>query len=161
MPSSNRSSVNSRLPAPSGGRFAFTAAPRSAGRAPMRVLIVDDTQAARYSLRAFVESLGHEVAGEAADGLEAVELVGALRPDLVLMDFMMPRLDGLAATASITRDHAGMRVLAYTSVVDEDTRELFRRAGALGLVGKGDLPGLTSALERCARSVDRARTPGA
>ena len=109
-------------------------------RRPVRVLIVDDIPTARAALRALVESLGHVVVGEARDGAAAVDEVAAQRPDLVLMDYMMPRMDGLSATETITRAHGPVRVIAYTAVADEDTRELFRRAGAVELVGKGGHP---------------------
>ena len=71
-------------------------------RGKIKILIVDDHQVVRQGLRTFLE-LNKDilVLGEAADGQEAVEMTDRLRPDIVLMDLVMPRLDGIAATSQI------------------------------------------------------------
>jgi hypothetical protein len=74
--------------------------PDRAGTRPPRVLLVDDSPAMRRVLRGLLEDAGIPVVGEAVDGAHGVELTLALRPDVVLMDWRMPHLDGLAATAS-------------------------------------------------------------
>lgn len=73
---------------------------RSAARQDGRILVVDDNEDSRLALRALLESLGYEVY-EARDGQEAVSRTARLRPGLVLMDIMMPRMDGLEATRLI------------------------------------------------------------
>ena len=71
---------------------------------PIRVLVVDDHAVVREGLRAFLELQdGIEVAGEAADGVEAIDAAERLRPDVVLMDLVMPRLDGLGGDARAAR----------------------------------------------------------
>jgi two-component system, NarL family, response regulator LiaR len=79
----------------------------------IRVLIVDDHSVVRQGLRMFLSlDPDLEVAGEAADGAEAVRLARQLRPDVVLMDLLMPVMDGIAATAAIRRELPDTEVLA-------------------------------------------------
>ncbi|MBN1321215.1 MAG: response regulator transcription factor [Thermoleophilia bacterium] len=88
----------------------------------IRILIVDDHQIVRRGLRTFLEL--HEdmaVVGEASDGLMAVEMVRQTAPDVVLMDLMMPRLDGVSATRQIMEMDVRTRVIALTSFA-EDTQ---------------------------------------
>jgi DNA-binding NarL/FixJ family response regulator len=104
---------------------------------PIRVLVVDDQALFREALVALLAvQPGIEVVGEAADGREAVEAVGRLRPDVVLMDLRMPVLDGVGATRQLRADHPAVRVLALTTF-DGDA-EVFPalRAGAVGYLLK-------------------------
>ena len=105
----------------------------------IRVLIADDQPLVRAGLRVLLESaVDIEVAGEAANGQEALDAARATRPDVVLMDVRMPVLDGLEATRRIAADErlAGVRVLILTTFeVDEYVFEALR-AGASGFVAK-------------------------
>jgi two-component system, NarL family, response regulator LiaR len=88
---------------------------------PIRVLIVDDHQIVRRGLRTFLELHDDlEVVGEARDGLEGVRLVDELRPDVVLMDIVMPRLDGIEATRRIKELAASIGIIALTSFAGDD-----------------------------------------
>lgn len=81
----------------------------------MRVLIVDDHAMVRQSLaQALQGEPGIEIAGEASNGAVAVELAGRLRPDVVLMDVVMPQVDGIEATRRITRDYPEIRIIGLS-----------------------------------------------
>jgi len=87
----------------------------------IRVLIVDDHQVVRRGLRTFLDLNDDiEVIGEAQDGLEGVELAAELSPDVVLMDLVMPRLDGIEATRRIKERSAAVGVIALTSFAGDD-----------------------------------------
>jgi DNA-binding NarL/FixJ family response regulator len=105
----------------------------------IRVLLADDQPLVRAGLRVLLESAPDiEVAGEAANGQEALDAARATRPDVVLMDVRMPRMDGLEATRRIAGDErlAGVRVLILTTFeIDEYVFESLR-AGASGFVAK-------------------------
>ncbi len=87
----------------------------------IKVLIVDDHQVVRQGLRTFLEL--HEditVVGEAEDGVQAVTMVGQLKPDVVLMDLVMPRLSGIDATRQAKALDPGVKVIALTSFTEDD-----------------------------------------
>ena len=104
---------------------------------PIRILIADDHEVVRQGLRV---SLGVdaalEVVGEAADGAEAVRLARRLRPDVVLMDLLMPEMDGIAATELIRRELPDTEVVALTSVLEDASVVGAVRAGAIGYLLK-------------------------
>jgi DNA-binding NarL/FixJ family response regulator len=105
----------------------------------IRVLVADDQRLVRAGFRALLDSEDDiEVVAEAVDGHVAVEQARALRPDVVLMDIRMPRLDGLAATAAITGDPAlvGTRVVVLTTFELDEYVFGALRAGASGFLLK-------------------------
>lgn len=94
------------------------------GEVAVRVVIVDDQEPFRQAARMVVElSDGFDVAGEAASGEEAVELVRALDPDLVLMDVNLPGIDGLEATRQILAEAPRSRVVLVLSTYEADDYE--------------------------------------
>ena len=101
------------------------------------LLIVDDQDLIRDGLRAiFEEDPEIRVAGEADDGVDAVRLAALLRPQVVLMDLRMPRLDGIAATHRITRSGAPPYVLVLTTYDSDDNVLAALKAGASGYLLK-------------------------
>ena len=105
----------------------------------IRVVLADDQALIREGFRAILErSDDIEVVGEAADGMEAVELARRVRPDVIVMDVRMPRLDGIAATASVIADASlpGTRVLVVTTYELDATVFEALRAGASGFLLK-------------------------
>lgn len=103
----------------------------------IRVLLVDDQAMVRVGFRMIIETeVDLSVVGEAADGREAVDLVERARPDVVLMDVRMPRMDGLEATAIITARPEPPRVLMLTTFDAEDHVYTALRAGASGFLLK-------------------------
>lgn len=104
---------------------------------PTRVLIVDDHAIVREGLRALLDhSDSLEIVGEAADGTEALELAGRLRPDVVLMDLKMPGLPAADAIRAIRAQFPATQVLVLTSYAEDVQVEAVLRAGALGYVLK-------------------------
>ena len=100
------------------------------------VVLADDQQLVRDGLRLILELAGVTVVGEASDGAEAVELVLAHRPDVVLMDLRMPRMDGIEATRRIVAAGSSTRVLVLTTFEGEELTVSALRAGAAGYLLK-------------------------
>src|SRR6476620_8469767 len=104
---------------------------------PVRVLVVDDQTLFREALTTLLEAREEvEVVGTAADGAEALALVGTLRPDVVLMDLRMPVLDGVGATCRLRVEHPEIRVLVLTTFDGDDEVFPALRAGAVGYLLK-------------------------
>ena len=102
---------------------------------PIRLVIADDRPHARRALRALLATqAGFEVVGEASDGVEAIAIVERLRPDLVLLDVRMPRLDGVTATARIKARWPAVRVVAHSLAIERRAEAL--AAGADVFVSK-------------------------
>jgi NarL family two-component system response regulator LiaR len=107
----------------------------------IRVLVVDDHAVVRKGIRALLAEIeGIEVIGEAGDGQEAVAQVDALRPDVILMDLVMPGVDGIEATRQIAAGQAGPPILVLTSFAGDDMVFPAIRAGALGYLLKDSEP---------------------
>jgi len=103
----------------------------------IRILLVDDHSVVRRGLRSFLKYDPElEVVGEAADGAQALSLAQELKPDVVLMDLVMPVMDGIAATAAIRRALPETEVLALTSVLEDASVVGAVRAGAIGYLLK-------------------------
>ncbi|MCL4396169.1 MAG: response regulator transcription factor [Chloroflexi bacterium] len=108
---------------------------------PIRVLICDDHAIVRKGIRALLETKGDiQVIGEASDGAEAVSQAGALYPDVILMDLMMPQVDGIQATQEITAKQPKTHVLVLTSFAGDDKVFPAIKAGALGYLLKDSGP---------------------
>jgi NarL family two-component system response regulator LiaR len=113
--------------------------------APIRVLIADDHAILRKGIRALLSTEPDiEVVGEAGDGLETVSEAARLQPDVILMDLVMPRMDGIEATRRITAEQPGApgtpRVLVLTSFAADDKVFPAIKAGALGYILKDSGP---------------------
>jgi two-component system, NarL family, response regulator LiaR len=103
----------------------------------IRVLLVDDFAIVRQGLRTFVGlDPEFEVVGEAADGAEGLRLARRLRPDVVLMDLLMPEMDGVTATQLIRSELPEVEVVALTSVLEDSAVVGAVRAGAIGYLLK-------------------------
>ncbi|HYW23621.1 MAG TPA: response regulator transcription factor [Terriglobales bacterium] len=105
--------------------------------APIRVLVADDQTLVREGLVTLLGLIpGIEVAGVARDGEEAIDLAGRLRPDVVLMDLRMPRLDGVEATRRLAAAGPTPRVVVLTTYADDQSIFAALQAGALGYLTK-------------------------
>ena len=107
----------------------------------IRLIVADDQRLFRQSLRIALERESDlKVIGEAGDGQEAYELAKAARPDVVLMDVEMPKLDGIAATRVLTKALVGIKVLILSSYSDDDRVLHGVQAGAAGYIVKDATP---------------------
>lgn len=127
----------------------------------IRVLLADDQALVRTGLRLVLEGRdGIEVAGEAADGDEAVRLVRRLRPDIVLMDIRMPGMDGIEATRRIQADGGATRVLVLTTFDHDEYVFEALRSGASGFLLKDAPPEALVAAVRAVAAGDALLAPG-
>jgi DNA-binding NarL/FixJ family response regulator len=103
------------------------------------VLIVDDSQAIRRLTRTFIESqTKFEVCGEAVDGLDALEKARDLHPDLIILDFSMPRMDGLHVAKELKRTMSQIPVILFTVYADAIDLKDVSFAGVSAVVSKSD-----------------------
>jgi DNA-binding NarL/FixJ family response regulator len=108
-----------------------------AAEGPIRVLLVDDHGVVRRGLRGYLELLDDiEVIGEAENGLRGVELAAELVPDVVLMDIVMPQLDGIGAITRIKAAQPEVQIVALTSFIEEDKVLAALESGASGFILK-------------------------
>jgi NarL family two-component system response regulator LiaR len=119
---------------------------------PIRVLVVDDHAVVREGLRTFLAlQEGIEVVGEATDGEEGIRQAERLRPDVILMDLVMPRLDGVGAMRELRRRLPASRVIVLTSFADDERLLPAIQAGAAGYLLKDVEP---RELARAVRAAD-------
>lgn len=103
----------------------------------IRILLADDHAVVRQGLKMFLElDADMQIVGEAENGEQAVQLAATLQPDVVLMDLLMPVMDGIAAIAAIRRDTPHTEVIALTSVLEDTSVMAAMRAGAIGYLLK-------------------------
>jgi DNA-binding NarL/FixJ family response regulator len=106
---------------------------------PIRVVLVEDNQVFREGLELVLELRSDiEIIGAAEDGPEAVELARTLRPDVVLMDFRLPGMDGVEATAAVRAAYPGAAVIGLTASANLRERQALREAGAVDCLSKDD-----------------------
>jgi NarL family two-component system response regulator LiaR len=126
----------------------------------IRVLIVDDHSVVREGLRAFLELQdGLQIVGEAADGEEAIAQAQVLRPDVVLMDLLMPKLDGVAAMRALRTQAPDMKVIVLTSFLDDERLLPAIQAGAAGYLLKNAQPSELARAIRAAHDGDAVLDP--
>jgi NarL family two-component system response regulator LiaR len=122
----------------------------------IRVLIVDDQVIVREGICLLLSQVeGIDVVGEAGDGQQAVALTESLAPDLILMDLVMPRMDGIEATRHITATHKDARILVLTSYAGDDKVISAIEAGAQGFLLKDSAP---ADLIRAIRDIHEGRS---
>jgi DNA-binding NarL/FixJ family response regulator len=130
---------------------------------PIRVLLADDQTLVRAAFAMLVESARDmEVVGQAANGLEAVELARSARADVIVMDLRMPELDGIEATRLIAADDdlAGVRILVLTTYDDDQHVVSALRAGASGFLVKDTRPAELLDAIRTVAAGDSLLSPG-
>jgi len=107
----------------------------------IRILIADDHAVVREGLRALIDTEPRmELVGEAVDGIEAVQKAHSLQPDVLLLDLVMPRMDGITAIGEIKRENSAARILVLTSFSEDEKVFSAVKAGALGYLLKDASP---------------------
>ena len=124
----------------------------------VRVLLADDHATVRNALAAILQARkGIEVAGQATDGLEAVEQSRTLRPDGVVMDVAMPKLNGIEATRRIRAELPGVQVIGFSAQQQEHWAAALRKAGAVACLGKdAPLEELIAVIRACRSRRDKS-----
>lgn len=103
-----------------------------------KVLIVDDHPLICQAIRQALESIGFETLGETSDGVEALQMIEALKPDIVILDIGLEKMDGLAVLKRIVRERLDTRVLIFTSQMKESFATRCFQGGASGFVNKSE-----------------------
>ena len=128
----------------------------------IRILLVDDHAVLRSGMRYILDVVETiEVVGEASNGFEAIKLCQTLEPDIVLMDLMMPEMDGIEATRAITAAYPQIRVIVLTSFEDSDNVNAALDAGAISYLTKNiSASDLTTAIQKAYQN-ESILSPGA
>jgi NarL family two-component system response regulator LiaR len=107
---------------------------------PIRVILIDDHRRVHEAASAILATVADiELVAQGSNGVEAIELCQEHRPDLVLMDVMMPVMDGVAATQAIRQQFPDIRILVLSSFQDHESVHTMLRSGASGYIVKGEL----------------------
>ena len=101
-----------------------------------RILVADDTAFMRTMLCKILENGGHEIVAEVSDGQDAVEAYLKTRPDLVLMDVIMPRMDGIMALKTIISVHKEAKIIVVTAIQSVEMAKFAFKSGAAGYIMK-------------------------
>lgn len=120
--------------------------PRCRGKVPKSILIADDSDTVRHAVRVFLERRGFTVCGEAGDGVDAIEKAQELKPDVILLDVAMPRMNGIEAAPVLKSRLPRIQIILFTMFSDSLSQSLMSALGVHAVVGKAD--GLTKLLER-------------
>ena len=116
------------------------------GREPIRIAIADDEEDVRLLLRIQLEQQGFEIVGEADDGKSAVEVCDAVRPDAIVLDLLMPGVNGFEAIPILRRKHPGVAIVAYTAVAGDFVRKEMTRLRIPLLLKSGNVDALAETL---------------
>jgi CheY-like chemotaxis protein len=116
----------------------------------VRVLVVDDEEDIRVLLRNQLEQAGHDVAGEASDGIEAMNLCESAKPDAVILDLLMPRMNGFEVIPKLRTKHPKVAIVAYTAVAGDFVRQEMNRLGIPLVLKSGQFSRLDAVLRELA-----------
>ena len=119
--------------------------------APLRVFVVDDNDLARHLVRRLVESQGLQVCAEAKDGREAVQMVGAVQPDLIILDLLMPEMNGLEAAREILKLRPSVPIVINTFYASEQVLVEAQKVGVRHVVSKSNHQSLVAAVNALLR----------
>jgi CheY-like chemotaxis protein len=125
---------------------------------PNGLLIVDDNSNIRYLIRTFLESMGYTVCGEAVDGVDALEKAAELQPDLILLDMLMPRMNGIEAAAALKRLLPRVPIILFSMNVDSIGKTVAAAVGVDLVLSKTD--GISKLRESLKTLLNRAEGPG-
>ena len=103
-----------------------------------KVLLIDDGDSVREVIRIFLEKRGFQVCGEAADGIDAIEKAKALKPDLIILDLAMPRMNGMEAASVLSRIMPGVPIILLTIYGDFMGSSLAAASGIKAVISKTD-----------------------
>lgn len=102
----------------------------------MKVLVVDDTDHVRNMLVDMLELDGFDVVGQASSGKEAIQVAPDSDPDVIVMDYKMPGVDGLTAAKSIRKERPSQAIILYTAYLDSELEAQAKEAGVAMCIGK-------------------------